>query len=93
MAAFISLAGALPSLPGLYVVDHLFFALAFALKTYFQKIASPGDIAPDRGRCLYDQPYCGSISASRAGLSLGCLTCRGLWRCRRDERRCHCCWP
>ncbi|MCB2134647.1 MAG: MFS transporter [Rhodobacteraceae bacterium] len=30
----------------LYVVDHLFFALAFALKTYFQKIASPGDIAP-----------------------------------------------
>ncbi|ETX15482.1 membrane protein [Roseivivax halodurans JCM 10272] len=30
----------------LYVVDHLFFALALALKTYFQKIASPGDIAP-----------------------------------------------
>ena len=30
----------------LYVVDHLFFALAFALKTYFQKIAHPGDIAP-----------------------------------------------
>ena len=31
---------------GLYVVDHLFFALAFALKTYFQKIADPADIAP-----------------------------------------------
>ena len=30
----------------LYVLDHLFFSLAFALKTYFQKIASPGDIAP-----------------------------------------------
>lgn len=30
----------------LYVVDHLFFALAFALKTYFQKIGDPGDIAP-----------------------------------------------
>lgn len=30
----------------LYVVDHLLFAMAFALKTYFQKIASPGDIAP-----------------------------------------------
>ncbi len=30
----------------LYVVDHLFFALAFALKTYFQKIADPQDIAP-----------------------------------------------
>ena len=30
----------------LYVVDHIFFALAFALKTYFQKIADPRDIAP-----------------------------------------------
>ena len=30
----------------LYVVDHIFFAMALALKTYFQKIAEPGDIAP-----------------------------------------------
>ncbi|SEN77251.1 MFS transporter [Palleronia pelagia] len=30
----------------LYVIDHIFFALAFALKTYFQKIADPRDIAP-----------------------------------------------
>ena len=30
----------------LFVVDHLFFSLAFALKTYFQKIADPADIAP-----------------------------------------------
>ncbi|MBZ0128711.1 MAG: MFS transporter [Rhodobacteraceae bacterium] len=30
----------------LYVLDHLFFALAFAQKTYFQKIADPQDIAP-----------------------------------------------
>ena len=30
----------------LYVLDHLFFALAFALSTYFQKIADPADIAP-----------------------------------------------
>jgi len=30
----------------LYVADHLFFSLAFALKTYFQKIADPADIAP-----------------------------------------------
>ena len=30
----------------LYVLDNLFFALALALKTYFQKIADPGDIAP-----------------------------------------------
>jgi len=31
---------------GLYVVDHLFFALALAQKTYFQKIADPKDIGP-----------------------------------------------
>ncbi|WP_306115428.1 MULTISPECIES: MFS transporter [unclassified Roseovarius] len=30
----------------LYVVDHLLFSMALALKTYFQKIADPGDIAP-----------------------------------------------
>lgn len=30
----------------LYIADHMFFALALALKTYFQKIAAPGDIAP-----------------------------------------------
>ena len=30
----------------LYVVDHLLFALALAMKTYFQKIADPEDIAP-----------------------------------------------
>jgi hypothetical protein len=28
------------------VIDHIFFGLALALKTYFQKIADPGDIAP-----------------------------------------------
>ncbi|MEM8774264.1 MAG: MFS transporter [Pseudomonadota bacterium] len=30
----------------LYVVDHVLFAMALALKTYFQKIADPSDIAP-----------------------------------------------
>jgi len=30
----------------LYILDHIFFALALALKTYFQKIANPADIAP-----------------------------------------------
>ena len=29
----------------LYILDHLFFALALAIKTYFQKIADPQDIA------------------------------------------------
>lgn len=30
----------------LYVIDHMFFGLALAMKTYFQKIADPADIAP-----------------------------------------------
>lgn len=30
----------------LYVVNHIFFSLALAIKTYFQKIADPQDIAP-----------------------------------------------
>ncbi|MBE9538798.1 MAG: MFS transporter [Proteobacteria bacterium] len=29
----------------LYVIDHLFFSLAIAIDTYFQKIADPADIA------------------------------------------------
>ena len=33
----------------LYVIDHLFFALAIAIKTYFQKIANPEDIAATAG--------------------------------------------
>ncbi|MBL4863927.1 MFS transporter [Parvibaculum lavamentivorans] len=33
----------------LYVIDHGFFALAIAMKTYFQKIADPADIAPTAG--------------------------------------------
>ncbi|MES2145954.1 MAG: MFS transporter [Pseudomonadota bacterium] len=31
---------------GLYIADQMFFALSFALRTYFQKIADPADIAP-----------------------------------------------
>lgn len=30
---------------GLYILDHIFFAFAFAHKTYFQKIADPKDIS------------------------------------------------
>lgn len=33
----------------LYVIDHMFFAMAIAMKTYFQKIADPADIAPTAG--------------------------------------------
>ncbi|MGB1238415.1 MAG: MFS transporter [Pseudomonadales bacterium] len=33
----------------LYIVDHLFFSMAIAQKTYFQKIADPKDIAQTAG--------------------------------------------
>ena len=33
----------------LYVIDHAFFALSIAMKTYFQKIADPKDISPTVG--------------------------------------------
>jgi len=34
---------------GLYIIDHLFFAMAIALKTFFQKIADPKDFASSAG--------------------------------------------
>ncbi|MGB0683169.1 MAG: MFS transporter [Magnetovibrionaceae bacterium] len=34
---------------GLYIVDHVFFAMAIAIKTYFQKIADPADMASSAG--------------------------------------------
>jgi predicted MFS family arabinose efflux permease len=30
----------------LYILDHIFYNFAMAIRTYFQKIADPGDIAP-----------------------------------------------
>jgi hypothetical protein len=33
----------------LYLLDHLFFSMAIAIKTYFQKIADPADIAATSG--------------------------------------------
>jgi hypothetical protein len=33
----------------LYILDHLFFSLAIAIKTYFQKIADPADMASTAG--------------------------------------------
>ena len=34
---------------GLYILDHLFFSMAIAMRTYFQKIADPKDMAPTAG--------------------------------------------
>ncbi|MCB1754817.1 MAG: MFS transporter [Gammaproteobacteria bacterium] len=34
---------------GLYLIDHVLFSMAIAIKTYFQKIADPADMAPTAG--------------------------------------------
>lgn len=34
---------------GLYIIDHMFFALYIALSTYFQKIADPSELASSAG--------------------------------------------
>ncbi len=44
--AFVEHAGVAAAL---YLADHLFFALAIAIRTYFQKIADPADIASTAG--------------------------------------------
>lgn len=45
--------GTLPAIgfaaAALFFLDHAFFAMAMAIKTYFQKIADPADIAPTAG--------------------------------------------
>lgn len=33
----------------LYIIDHLFFSMAIAIQTYFQKIADPADMAAQAG--------------------------------------------
>ena len=44
--AFVNSAGLAAAL---YIIDHFFFALAIAIRTYFQKIADPADIAATAG--------------------------------------------
>ncbi len=39
-------AKSLPLVMGLYILDHIFFNFAIAIRTYFQKVADPQDIAP-----------------------------------------------
>ena len=44
-----ALVNSAPLASALYLLDHLFFALAIAMNTYFQKIADPRDIAATSG--------------------------------------------
>ena len=46
MSDFVNLGWGTAIAVALYLVDHVLFALSLSLKTYFQKIADPRDIAP-----------------------------------------------
>ena len=45
---------------GLYILDHIFFSMAIAQKTYFQKIADPKDIAQTAG-VAFSINHCAAI--------------------------------
>lgn len=53
---------------GLYVVDHLFFAFAIAIKTYFQKIADPADIASTAGVSFTINHIAAAVAPAALGL-------------------------
>ena len=67
----------------LYVLDHVFFNFALAIRTYFQKIADPADIAPSMAVGLHHQPHRGRVRAGArrptvaGGLSRGFRGRRG----------------
>ena len=69
---------------GLYVLDHLFFALAISLKTYFQKIAAPEDILIYRRGEFYHQPYCRRGDSGDLRTDLAPLTDPGFFHRRSD---------
>ena len=71
----------------LFVLDQLFFSLALALKTYFQKIAGSGRYCIQRSGCLYDQLYCCSFLASGAWIFLAIFTRWGFCDCCSDGIR------
>ncbi len=57
----------------LYVVDHMLFALALALKTYFQKIADPEDIAPTAAVAFTINHIGGGVPAGAAWAVVACV--------------------
>ena len=70
------------------ILDHLFFALAIAIKSYFRKIADPGDIAATAGVSF----TINHIAAVTMPWMLGLIrspTRAGAWRCFWSAPR----WP
>ena len=56
---------------GLYIIDHMFFALYIAMSTYFHKIADPADLASSAGVSLHHQPHCRGGGPRSLGLGPG----------------------
>ena len=52
----------------LYVIDHMFFALAIAMATYFQKIADPADLASSAGVSFTINPIAAVVVPAALGL-------------------------
>ena len=69
----------------LYILDHIFFNFAIAIRTYFQKVGDPGDIAPSMALGF----TINHIAAVVLPRSRGCAMDGGLqdtfYRRRRDE--------
>ena len=66
---------------GLYILDHMFFALAIAIKTYFQKIADPKDIAATAGvgftiSHIAAVFFAGAVGRRMVGVSRVSVRCR-----------------
>ena len=71
---------------GLYILDHMIFAMAIAIKTYFQKIADPADIASTAGVSFNDQPHRGGDHSRGLRLLVGDLAGGGVPGRRRHGR-------
>ena len=54
----------------LYLLDHIFFAMAIAIKTYFQKIADPADIAATSSISFTINHIAAVVLPAALGLSL-----------------------
>ena len=60
----------------LYILDHIFFNFAIAIRTYFQKVADPRDIAPSMAV---------GFTINHIGLSLTCIV-SSLLLCRTSRK-------
>ena len=68
---------------GLYILDHAFFAMAIAIKTYFQKIADPKDIAGTAGFAFTINHIAAVIIPGELRIDMACQSKTGISSGRR----------